>query len=411
MESLEWKIPETPKVETEKNSVASEPELPKETIAVDGNFFNNEEIRQEEKINEAGEDKENGNETRIPPKIYDRLIAKVLKSIARETEPVKDTRAILAEMGLKGDEEFFARMVEEADFLKTIGSKTANMRNRAIEEEQRKTDEEISQKRDIKYGKGIETDSGREWVVKRNLADSKWMSEVKGFIKRNQGNPRIIDTFWMKFDNMFTERKKNTDSRLNLNDAEGIRSGILGEVCAEKLLWKMNRQSDLYEKLEVGLEDLRFSVEEATTEQDVLQQTDMILNVTYKEKTYKLPVQVKSSYLPNATHAGQDFLKNNICSFSQPFVKIDRDKERRDIKPEAQDRLNLKRMKFFSYHKHGGIFIIVPYGLEELEVSLDGTPSPKLEKLFYDQLIKRLNIFIKRIDNIEEYESRRNNSA
>lgn len=185
----------------------------------------------------------------------------------------------------------------------------------------------------------------------------------------------------------------------------------MGEVCAEKLLWKMNRQSDLYERLEVGLEDLRFSVEEATTEQDVYQQTDMILNVTYKEKTYKLPVQVKSSYLPNATRAGQDFLKNNICSFNEPFVKIDRGKERRDIEPEAQDRLNLKRNKFFSYHKHSGVFIIVPYGFEELEVSLDGTPSPKLEKLFYDQLIKKLNIFIKRIDNIEEYESRRNNSA
>lgn len=271
MESLEWKIPETPKVEPEEDIAVSKSELPEETIAVDGDFFNNEEIRQEETINETGEDKENGNETRIPPKIYERLIAKVLKSISRETDSAKDARAILIEMRLKGDEEFSARIKD-------------NIINRATEEEQRKTNEEISQKRDIKYEKGIETDSGKEWVAKRNLADSKWMSEVKGFIKRNQGNPRIIDTFWMKFDNMFAERKKNTDSRLNLNDAEGIRSGILGEVCAEKLLWKMNRQSDLYERLGVGLEDLQFSVEEATTQQDVYQQTDMILNITYKEK-------------------------------------------------------------------------------------------------------------------------------
>lgn len=356
-----------------------------EVIISDSDLLSDGENDETSKLNE-----EQGREVEIPSKVYNRLIAKIFKLIARESS-VQDPVGILKGIGLRGEEAYFEKAEQEAQFLMKTGEKLNRENNRIIEEERKKVEE--NRRNSIYARNAIENEEDwKSWEIRKNIEDSVWMGEVKDFLKRNRGNAAIIDSFWKEFDQIVRKKEKKKDARIIYSSPEMIKNGILGELSAERLFAGLEdylsskKDEPGFDADSIG----NFFIEQSTPQEDVMQQIDMFINFTYKGEALRLPVQVKSPYVREYDAQGRIFYEENVCSFYHP------------AKIEQGNDLDEKRRKFYKYNKFG-IFVMLPHGYGTMEITNDGTPSRSLEHLFYEKFAKELPAFLIKIDNKKEY--------
>jgi len=227
-----------------------------------------------------------------------------------------------------------------------------------------------------------------------NLRDSRRIDRIRSFIVANRNNPEKIKAFWSDFKTVFYDEKGARKRGCEYQTPTRIKWGILGELAAAELL---KGEEDYLQDPEFSEDDsqrfrdidfsrIRISVEEATPEEDVLQQTDLKLHISYEDKEFILPVQVKCKYLESMDSEMGDFIAENACILSRHGIDFDA--------PYGED-IN----RFFSKYPKG-VFMVIPRGCDGYDIGEDGFPSNKLRLLINEQI--KIEIYSLLRDNLSE---------
>lgn len=217
-------------------------------------------------------------------------------------------------------------------------------------------------------------------LVEMNLRDSRRIDRIMSFIQANRSNPEKVKAFWADFNSVFREESGARKWRCEYQSPNRIKWGILGELAAMELL---KGAEDYFQDPEFSADDsLRFrgidfskisiDVENATPEEDVLQQTDLKIHISYEDKEFTLPVQVKCKYLENMDSEMGNFISENACILS-----------RHGISREAPYGKDIER--FFSKYPKG-VFMVIPRGCDGYDIAVDGFPTNKLRLLVCEQI-------------------------
>ncbi len=217
-------------------------------------------------------------------------------------------------------------------------------------------------------------------LVEMNLRDSRRLDRIKNFILANRGDAEKIKAFWSDFDSVFRQERGARKWRCEYQTPTRIKWGVLGELAAAELLNNMEAyfhdpryaSDDRLRFRGIDFSKIRIRVENATPEEDVLQQTDLKLHISYEGKEFTLPVQVKCKYLESMDSEMGDFINENACILS-----------RHGISREAPYGEDINRF-FRKYPK--GVFMVIPRGCESYEIDENGFPSDKLCLLICEQM-------------------------
>jgi hypothetical protein len=338
-------------------------------------------------------------EIKIPPKVCERMLSRMLKKIDKGHIPEIDE--ILNGMGLTGEEAFYRKLYSETDLFLNLGRIANSERERAIEEQRKLVDLERKCGRLKKTTGPFE--NFRDWEIEENEKDAAYIGQVKEFIKNNEGNLKEIELFWKVFDTLIKDRKEAGECRDSFHGSNQIKNGIISELAAERLLLgfedylKNNKafqvmqskseqdspiQNNDQSTVNKNPEAISFSIEKSTPKQDVREQTDFFLIMHIGKEEKKIPVQVKSIFF-SGKESGDERLgdlklaEEHPCSFSLP-------------QPGSENsHFWLKMERFYSHHEIG-LFIILPHDASEFKISDMGFASEKLKDFFYEKLKKEM---------------------
>lgn len=303
---------------------------------------------------------------RILLTLKQRIIRDRNRELIGMKEEIRKQRQFKSEEGYSPRSTDLKKLALEADGLKNKPRKYSN--NSDYIEEQRLSAE-------------------REKKNEMNMDDSAFIKEIRQYIEEN---PQEAEEFWKEFSAVFKEEGGRHRNKLSgeFNTAEKIKSGVLGELAGKQLFSEEQFLAELKENLEyliiseisqrnrgyadgsgnVNFGGIEISVEESDTEQDVFGKADFLIKISYGNEDIELPVQIKCIYSHGERKKEEEDIKKNTCSFSHSSFL-------------ANEQLNKKRRQFFNQNKDG-IFVILPRGFDNLEISDDGEPSEELKNLF-----------------------------
>lgn len=238
----------------------------------------------------------------------------------------------------------------------------------------------------------------KEKILEINKRDAQRIKDIVAYIRNNRtstGGIKNINVFWNNFKDIFDEEIKTRTGKngprrqerrlwgCKYHSAERIQDGILGEIAARDLLEGLEDYFSDPENEERGYEridftKIRISVEDTTMEEDVIDRTDLKLNIVYEDMEFVLPVQVKCSYIKEsqADSSGAKFMED------MPFILA-----RHGIgtyEPYGED-----IGEFFRKHKDwGGLFMPVMHGCKGRKIGNDGFPNQEI-RLPFNEAAKR----------------------
>lgn len=323
-----------------------------------------------------------------------------------ENEIAEDPRACLKENSYEDEENpvpeagDFLNEIDLSDFIdrKLDDQETRNLLQAEIEkftEQRRKLQQEMGYRAD--FGSELETEYFKK-IIEMNRRDAQRIKEIVEYIKFNRASnegSKKIKNFWKKFEDIFNEKTEvrsngyeKKENKRNKHCKYGtparIKSGILGELAADELLGGLKDFFLDPKNIDEDFEGIDFSaigieVRDSTPEEDALLQTDLKLKISYMERAFDLPVQVKCKYLHNNNF---EFAEKKICLFSRHGI-------------DPQDPYEGKNIKRF-FKKFGkGAFLVLPYDNEKLKIDDYGFPSNRLKQMFYEKAAKEIYLFLK----------------
>jgi len=256
------------------------------------------------------------------------------------------------------------KILQEADNIK----KDISSRPNDIEEQQAWTEKEA--KREM------------------NLADAEF---IKGIAAHVEEYPEYATPFWADFKKIFNQEKRREKHYRNgqMNTAEKIKSGVLGELAGKKLF--ENTRDQLLENkgsFITGFKNLHIKIMESDSKQDVFSMSDLFIEVNDNGHISRLPVQVKCAYIGDAEKYKENFVKNNICTIQ--YYNEDENEYVKNENPLARE-----RSRFFK-EKEAGVFVILPRGSKDFDIDDTGVATEELRKSFNQELRRELTLYLTR---------------
>jgi|GEM_PF-3806626 hypothetical protein len=242
----------------------------------------------------------------------------------------------------------------------------------------------------------------QETIIEINKRDAQRINAIIEYIRHNRTSTeglKNINTFWKNFKDIFYEEKyeRNRRSRsekqksgregCRYDSPEKIKNGILGEIAARDLLEGLEDYFTDPENNEPGYEGIDFSrikisAENSTIEEDVLEQTDLKLHISYKDMDFALPVQVKCAFLENSDSYKAKFMED------APFIL-----SRHNI--GTYEPYGEEIRKFYKkYGDWGGAFMLIMHGCDKREIGNDGFPSHEMRLRFYEATKREIYDFL-----------------
>ncbi|MDD3007058.1 MAG: hypothetical protein PHX30_05795 [Candidatus Pacebacteria bacterium] len=224
--------------------------------------------------------------------------------------------------------------------------------------------------------------------IEANKRDAERIDHIREYIEQNSNSDEgkmNIDAFWKNFKEIFYEEKDSHRSskrdrwgdEYRYGSPEMIKGGILGEMAAEKLLQGLNVYFANPENMGPGFEHIDFSqikisVKKSTVDEDVLEQTDLKLGISYKGLGLSLPVQVKCVFMQDPDSPEARSIMNRPIIFDQHNT--------REYEPNGKA---INRF-YKKYGKWGGAFITILRGCDNREINNYGVPSKNICLPFYE---------------------------
>jgi hypothetical protein len=178
------------------------------------------------------------------------------------------------------------------------------------------------------------------------------------------------------------------------SDSRSIESGVLGELAGKELLQGIEdflsdpENSPAEERIqEIDPLQLKITVEDATVEEDIFEQTDLRLHIEYDGLAFDLPVQIKCKQLYYAEEEDMDFMRYNLCHFGRPEPELT------DTRKEYMSRILAQMDKFYDKHAEG-IFMVIPRGCGGMEIGRDGFTNNELKLFAYPLIQKEICRFL-----------------
>lgn len=283
------------------------------------------------------------------------------------TDYFKKERQVELVQGINDDEELRVLSKEKTQNLRNKNAaRNAYGRNKMVYEQQK-----LEQKKQVEI----------------NRRDVERIEAIKEFIKTCRQTPHskeILQAFWDEFHETFLEDVRQRSKKYRYKNPQSIKNGILGELAAEDILTdaktSVNEASLAAlagDALALDWGKIKLSVKGATSMEDVLEQTDLKLQVEYEGKKFDFRVQVKCSFKgePGATEGA------SACVFG----------EAGDALPE---KFKKPFKKFQSRFSERGIFMVIEHGYGDFQIDVQGRPSQALKSLLSEQLMQRIYGFL-----------------